>query len=688
MTDKNKSKKHEQMKNFEVDDKNTTMTTEEGVKVSEDDFMLKAGMRGPALTRDFHFQEKMMHFDRERIPERVVHARGTGAYGTFTLTNDMSKYTCADFLNGEGKKTDLFLRFSTVGGFRGSADTVRDPRGFAVKFYTEEGNFDIPGLSIPVFFIQDGIKFPDFIHAVKPEPKTEVPQAQSAHDSFWDFVSTNHETAHALMWHMSDRDIPRSYRMIEGFGIHTYKFVNKDREVFFVKFHFKPELGVHSLVWDEATTVAGKDPDFHRKDLQEAIDKGDYPRWKFGVQIIAEKDEFKFDFDILDPTKLWPEEIVPVTEMGVLELNRNPENFFAETEQAAFHPANLVTGIEASNDPLLQGRLFSYSDTQIYRLGGPNFKHIPINRPINETHNNQRDGFMQYQIHTSETNYSKNRINDDSPKRCPFHEGGYDETEELMKGFVLRGRPEKFTDFYTQAKMFYNSMTEIEKEHIKDSFKFELSKVTNEMVRQNSVNFIANINKDLAEDIAKYLGLEVGKEDESLQTMGKAKDMKQPEYEGESVEKSDALSMEKTVKKPDTLKLGVLINDDYDKKEVEEILKVCEDNKIYVNIVADHMGEVSGRMVKESFNTADAVQFDALYVASVKESMDEFSDKITKMIDDTYSYMKPLILSTKEEDQVSKERLNQDGVKVITDGKEAVDFITEMRYWNRDKKVK
>ncbi|MDO4594651.1 MAG: catalase [Tissierellia bacterium] len=690
MTDKDKkSKKHEQMKQYEVSNEGN-LTTDEGVKIAEDDFSLKAGLRGPTLMQDFHFQEKMMHFDRERIPERVVHARGTGAYGTFTLTNDMSKYTAADFLCGEkGKQTDLFLRFSTVGGFRGSADTVRDPRGFAVKFYTEEGNFDLPGLSLPVFFIQDGMKFPDFIHSVKPEPKTETPQAQSAHDNFWDFVSTNHETANALFWHMSDRDIPRSYRMVEGFGIHTYKFVNNDGEVFFVKFHFKPELGVHSFVWDEAQTIAGKDPDYHRKDLQEAIDKGDYPRWKFGVQIIAQKDEFMFDFDILDPTKFWPEELVPVTEMGVMELNRNPENFFAETEQAAFHPGNMVRGIEPSNDPLLQGRLFSYSDTQIYRLGGPNFKHIPVNRPINETYNNQRDGFMQTKIHTAETNYSKNRIEEDKPLRCPFHEGGYMEEAEKMQGFALRGRPEKFMDFYTQPKLFLNSLEEVEKQHIADAFKFELSKVSREEVRQNSVNFVAKVDKDMAKEIADYLGLEVKEETEEMQTQGNADRQEDFEYEGKKVEKSPAVSMENTAKKPNTMKLGVLLTDDYDKDEVDKVLDEAEKAGIYVNVVADHMGKIGDRMVAESFTSADAVNFDAIYVASVDSCMDEIGDEIEDFISDTYKHFKPIMVSSKEEDKVSKAMYEQDGVEMIADDYDKlIEMVTQMRFWNRKKRVK
>lgn len=645
--------------------------------------------------QDFHFFEKMMHFDRERIPERVVHARGTGAHGTFKVTKDMSEYTCAAFLNEVGKETPVFLRFSTVQGFRGSADTVRDAHGFAVKFYTEAGNFDLPGLTHPVFFIQDAVKFPDMIHAVKPEPKDEVPQGQSAHDSFWDFIATNPETLHNTFWAMSDRAIPRSYRMMEGFGVHTYKFVNKDREVFFVKFHFKPELGVHSLVWDESQKLQGRDPDFHRKDLMEAIDKGDCPTWKFGVQIIPEKDEFMFDFDILDPTKLWPEELVPITECGILELNRNVENFFAETEQAAFHPGNLVTGIEASNDPLLQGRLFSYTDTQMYRLNTPNFQDLPINRPVTEVHNNQRDGYAQHRIHTSKTNYGNNSRLDNAPSGCPFHNGGYEEAKEALKGFKTKARPEKFLDFYTQPKLFFDSLADWEQQHLIDAIKFELTKCKEEPVRQHMVDVLARVDRDMAKEIADYLGLEIQEKEhphEALDSGDVYEESKEFTYEGKKVDKSPALSMENQPKLAKTLNVGVMLLDGYDKKEVDPVVKAMLDAGMYVNLVSDHLGKmtVGGKEmdIKEAFNTTDAVLHDAIYLAGLDGLDPKFKGNVKTFVDDMFSYSKPLIVCSKDTAYVSEERQKEPGILMgDADGSykdQVVDLITEMRFWDRD----
>ncbi|WP_036124645.1 catalase, partial [Lysinibacillus sphaericus] len=399
---KDVNQKQQQLKAFRVSDKDQPLTTNQGLKISEDEHSLKAGERGPTLLEDFHFREKMTHFDHERIPERVVHARGSAAHGIFETYKCASDITKAQFLNGQGTKTPVFVRFSTVAGSKGSADTVRDVRGFATKFYTQEGNYDLVGNNIPVFFIQDAIKFPDFVHAVKPEPNNEIPQAQSAHDTFWDFIANNQESAHMVMWHMSDRSIPRSYRMMEGFGVNTYRLVNAEGKAHFVKFHWKPILGVKSLVWDEAQIIAGKDPDFHRRDLWESIERGDFPEWELGVQLIPVEDEFNFSFDILDATKIWPEEEVPVRILGKMTLNKNVDNFFAETEQVAFHVGHVVPGIDFSNDPLLQGRLFSYTDTQLIRLGGPNFHEIPINKPICPFHNNQRDGYGRQTINVGQ----------------------------------------------------------------------------------------------------------------------------------------------------------------------------------------------------------------------------------------------------------------------------------------------
>src|ERR1700753_2105049 len=385
------------------------LTTNQGIPVSDNQNSLKAGPRGPVLLEDFVLREKIMHFDHERIPERIVHARGSAAHGYFEVTHPLKGVTKAGFLQKRGAAPPVFVRFSTVAGSKGSRDLARDVRGFAVKFYTEEGNFDLVGNNMPVFFIQDAIKFPDFVHAVKPEPHNEMPQGGSAHDTFWDFVSLVPESAHMVLWTMSDRAIPRSLRTMEGFGIHTFRFVNAKGEGRFVKFHWRPVLGSYSLLWDEAQKLAGKDPDFHRRDLWEAIERGDFPEFELGVQIVEEADEHKFDFDLLDPTKLIPEELVPVKIVGKMTLNRNPDNFFAETEQVAFHPGHLVPGIDFTNDPLLQGRLFSYTDTQLSRLGSPNFHEIPINRSINEVHNNQRDGHMRQQINVGKSSYFPNK---------------------------------------------------------------------------------------------------------------------------------------------------------------------------------------------------------------------------------------------------------------------------------------
>ncbi|WP_432713247.1 catalase, partial [Pedobacter sp.] len=384
-----------QLSSITTEDTGELLTTNHGLRINDDQNSLKAGKRGATLLEDFILREKITHFDHERIPERIVHARGSAAHGVFKVYESQSAVTKAHFLLDPTVETPVFVRFSTVAGSRGSTDLARDVRGFAVKFYTQEGNFDLVGNNMPVFFIQDAIKFPDLVHAVKPEPDNEMPQAASAHDTFWDFISVMPESTHMIMWLMSDRAIPRSYRMMEGFGVHTFRMINEAGESTFVKFHWKPLLGVHSVAWDEAQNISGKDPDYHRRDLWEAIESGAFPEWELGVQLIPEADEFKFDFDLLDPTKLIPEELVPVQKIGKMTLNRNPENFFAETEQVAFHVGHIVPGIDFTNDPLLQGRLFSYTDTQLIRLGGPNFHEIPINRPVVPIHNNQRDGFMR-----------------------------------------------------------------------------------------------------------------------------------------------------------------------------------------------------------------------------------------------------------------------------------------------------
>jgi catalase len=490
-----------------VDSTGKMLTTNQGVPVADNQNSLKAGLRGPTLLEDFILREKITHFDHERIPERIVHARGSAAHGFFEAYKPLTEFTRAAPFQEAGKITPVFVRFSTVAGERGSTDTARDVRGFAVKFYTDEGNWDLVGNNIPVFFIQDAMKFPDLIHAVKPEPHHGMPQAASAHDTFWDFVSLMPESTHMLMWVMSDRAIPRSLRMMQGFGVHTFRLVNAQGESVFCKFHWKPLLGTHSLVWDEAVKISGADPDFHRRDLWEAIEAGEFPEWELGLQIFTEEQADQFSFDVLDATKLIPEELVPVTPVGRMVLNRNPDNFFAETEQVAFCTAHVVPGIDFSNDPLLHGRIHSYVDTQITRLGGPNFHEIPINAPLAAVHNNQRDGMHRQAIPRGRVAYEPNSL----AGGCPFQAGA--------KGFVsfpapvqednVRGKPEKFADHYTQATLFYNSQTEVEKAHIIGGFRFELSKFTVPAIRQRMLSSLVNVSAELAAAVAEGLGMDV-----------------------------------------------------------------------------------------------------------------------------------------------------------------------------------
>ncbi|QGZ64888.1 catalase HPII [Paraburkholderia acidisoli] len=484
------------------------LRTNQGVKIADNQNSLRAGPRGPSLLEDFIMREKITHFDHERIPERIVHARGSAAHGVFKVYESQSELTRAGFLQDPAKETPVYVRFSTVQGPRGSADTVRDVRGFAVKFYTEEGNFDLVGNNMPVFFIQDAIKFPDFVHAVKPEAPDEMPTGATAHDTFWDFVSLVPESAHMVVWAMSDRAIPRSLRTMEGFGVHTFRFVNAQGKARFIKWHWRPVLGSYSLVWDEAQKISGKDPDFHRRDLWEAIESGNFPEWELGVQVIEESDEHSFDFDLLDPTKLIPEELVPVQIIGKMTLNRNPDNFFAETEQVAFHPGHIVPGIDFSNDPLLQGRLFSYTDTQISRLGGPNFHELPINRPVCPFQNNQRDAMHRQTLNVGQASYEPNSVGGGWPKETDPADGGFESYQEKMEGTKIRVRSDSFADHFSQATMFYNSMSEPEKDHIKASYAFELGKVTRPEIREREVNeILANIDADLAASVAEALGL-------------------------------------------------------------------------------------------------------------------------------------------------------------------------------------
>ena len=496
---------HGSLSGARVDSGGQALTTNQGVLVADNQNSLKAGLRGPTLLEDFILREKITHFDHERIPERIVHARGSAAHGYFECDRALGEITKAAPFAEKGKRTPVFVRFSTVAGERGSTDTARDVRGFAVKFYTDEGNWDLVGNNIPVFFIQDAMKFPDLIHAAKPEPHHGMPQAATAHDTFWDFASLSPETAHMLMWAMSDRAIPRSYRMMQGFGVHTFRLVNAAGESRFVKFHWTPSAGTHSLVWDEAVKLSGCDSDFHRRDLWEAIESGNYPEWTLGVQVFTEEQAAAFTFDILDPTKLVPEELVPVVPVGRMVLDRNPDNFFAETEQVAFCTAHVVPGIDFTNDPLLQGRIHSYVDTQISRLGGMNFHELPINAPLVEVHNNQRDGIHRRAIPRGRVAYEPNSLGGG----CPFQAGarGFVSFPQPVVEDKVRGKPEKFADHYSQATLFYDSQSDVEKNHIVAAFRFELTRVQTPAVRQRVVALLRNVDETLAARVADGLGM-------------------------------------------------------------------------------------------------------------------------------------------------------------------------------------
>ncbi|AXA37886.1 catalase [Rhizobium leguminosarum] len=556
------------------------LTTAQGGPVSDDQNTLRVGARGPALIDDFHFREKIFHFDHERIPERVVHARGYGAHGYFETYESLAAYTRADLFQRPGEKTPAFVRFSTVAGSKGSFDLARDVRGFAVKIYTQQGNWDLVGNNIPVFFIQDAIKFPDVIHSVKPEPDRQFPQAQSAHDNFWDFITLTPESMHMIMWVMSDRAIPRSFRFMEGFGVHTFRFVNAADESTFVKFHWKPKLGLQSVAWNEAVKINGADPDFHRRDLWQSIQSGAFPEWELCVQLFDQDFADTFDFDILDPTKIIPEEILPVKPIGRLVLDRMPENFFAETEQVAFMTQNVPPGIDFSNDPLLQGRNFSYLDTQLKRLGGPNFTHLPINAPKCPFHNFQQDGHMAMRNPVGRVNYQPNSWNQ-GPRESPVQGYRHFPTEE--QGPKVRLRPESFADHYSQARQFYISQTPPEQRHIAAALIFELSKVETPVIRERMVSHLMNIDETLASKVGHALG---------FKSMPKPADAAMPTRQ--DLEPSPALSIvERGPKRFEGRKLGILVSDGTDAAIFKALLAEITEQKATFEVIAPKIGGVT-----------------------------------------------------------------------------------------------
>jgi catalase len=600
-----------------VDNTAQTLTTNQGVPVGDNQNSLKAGLRGPTLLEDFILREKITHFDHERIPERIVHARGSAAHGVFECYKPQTRLTRAAPFQEAGKQTPVFVRFSTVAGERGSVDTARDARGFAVKFYTDEGNWDLVGNNIPVFFIQDAMKFPDLVHAVKPEPHHAMPQASSAHDTFWDFISLMPESTHMMMWVMSDRAIPRSYRMMQGFGVHTYRLVNDAGESTFVKFHWRPIQGTHSLVWDEAAKLQGADADYHRRDLWEAIEAGAFPEWELGFQTFTEEQADAFSFDVLDATKIIPEELIPVVPVGRMTINRNPDNFFAETEQVAFCTAHVVPGIDFSNDPLLAGRIHSYVDTQISRLGGPNFHEIPINAPVAPVHNNQRDGMHRQGIARGRVAYEPNSL----AGGCPFQAGskGFVSFPQPVEDSKLRGKPEKFADHYTQATLFYNSQTAWEKAHIAGAFRFELSKLTVPAIRERMVASLRNVDEDLAAKVAEGIGMDLP--DPLPRVLERPA---KPEITSSPALSLTALPGESGVK---TRKIAILVANGVEGASIKALHAALTEAGAVPSFVAPRLGTVSasdGATIEAdaSMENSPAVVFDALVLPDGKKGVD------------------------------------------------------------------
>jgi catalase len=671
------------------------LTTDDGHRLNTTDESLKAGERGSTLLEDFNFQEKMASFDRERIPERVVHARGAGAHGYFQPYASMAEITKAKFLGDPAVKTPVFVRFSTVAGSRGSADSVRDVRGFSVKFYTAEGNYDIVGNNIPVFFIQDAIKFADIIHAVKPEPDLEMPQASTAHPSFWDFISLVPESMHMIMWILSDRTVPRNFRTMQGFGIHTFRWVNAQGKSVFIKYHWKPLAGVHSNVFDEAQKIAGKDPDFHRRDLAESIDKGNYPEYELGVQIIEEADEHKFDFDILDSTKLIPEELVPVRPIGKMVLNRNPDNYFAETEQVTFRPSNIVSGIDFSNDPLLQGRLFSYHDAQVYRHGSSNFVQLPINRPVCPFHNNNQDGRMQMEVKTSRVNYSPNSLGGNQPAPVAEEDGGFVSYPERVDGHKIRERSPSFADHFSQATMFWNSLSKGERDRVVEATHFELGKVTSKEVKERMLDRFNHVDHELAKRVALGLGMP-------------APTAPVTENHGQ---KSAALSQEHTTKTAKGRKVAILAADGVDGAQLATLKHALSGMSVSAEIVSVMGGSISSAdggdsiEVDKTFLTTASVLYDAVYVPGGAKSIEALKahGEALSFIHEAFKHFKPIAGSGEgvellmqadlkgiDASQVNGKMSTQLGVIASRDVSEMggfatafIDAIKEHRFWMR-----
>ncbi|MCL6233905.1 catalase [Acinetobacter sp. ANC 5579] len=670
-----------------VDPKGKTLTSSLGVPVADNQNSLKINQTGPTLLEDFLLRDKLIHFDRERIPERVVHARGVGAHGYFEAYEGNEKWTKAKFLTNTQNPTPIFVRISTVQGGRGSADVVRDVRGFSIKFYTEDGNYDLVGNNIPVFFIQDAIKFPDFVHAVKPEDPNEVPTGQSAHDTFWDFISLNTEASHMTTWVMSDRAIPRNLRSIQGFGVHTFRLINKDNQAHLVKFHWTPKQGVAQVVWDEALKLNGKDPDFHRRDLWDAIERGNYPEWELGAQIFTEEEAAQWDFDVLDATKLVPEELVPITPLGKFTLNRNTDDFFAETEQVAFSPANIVSGIDFSNDPLLQGRLFSYTDTHLHRLGTANFNQIPINKPVCPFHTNRRGGYANHEVYKCKANYEPNSVDENWPRESNNDPHAFRTHPEQIQGSKLRIRPESFADHFSQATMHYQSLAKHEQQHIKDAYAFELSKVKAVEIRERVVNeVLANIDLDLAKFVANELGLAAPtKQNKSVKKA--------------TITKSDHLS---TLAYPASdikqRKIALLVHNGANTSSIDAVKTWGESESAVVEVLAPNAAPVKSNDGKEIAvdgrqNGEPSVTYDAVVVID-GDNLDEFlNDGVAKhYVLETFKHLKPIVLLGDKEALIKELNLTKDAALLTSQSfKDVSDqfktAIQNHRCWDREDKV-
>lgn len=694
------SKKEKDLAANSLQSVDQAMTTNQGIKINDDANTLRAGERGPSLLEDFILREKITHFDHERIPERIVHARGSAAHGYFELYEDLSEYTKAEVLTDTSKTTPVFVRFSTVAGSRGSGDLARDIRGFAVKFYTDQGMFDLVGNNTPVFFIQDAMKFPDIIHAVKPEPNNEIPQAASAHDTFYDFISLATESLHNHMWAMSDRAIPRSFRMMEGFGIHTFRLINAKGKSHFARFHWKPLLGVHSVTWDEAMKINGADPDFHRRDLWEAIENKQYPSWELGLQIIAEEDEHKFEFDLLDATKFIPEELVPVRRVGKMTLDRNPENFFAETEQVAFHPGHIVPGIDFTNDPLLQGRLFSYTDTQLSRLGTPNFHEIPINRPVNPVYNNQRDAQMRMTIDSGRSSYFPNTLGGGCPYLSKIAEGGFESHQERIDGSKIRGRSASFSDHFSQPALFFRSLQPWEQRHMINAYTFELGKCTTEAIKTRMLWLMNEMSPELAAAVATGLGLKIP---ETIKMpinrnigADASPETQQPGAAKNYLDKSPALSQ--SYLKSETIatrQIAVLVADGFNEQNMADKKKVWEGMNAFVKLIAPHGGVVlsdagNEHPVDASIDTTESVLFDALYIPGGEQSIATLKThgKVFKFINEMVKHCKTLAFDddarTLHDLSAAKEFPADQAILIDAKPVDIALAIAEHRNWKRE----